>query len=72
MEILTKLRKVGNSAAVIIPKAVLEKEGLNFKDKVSIIILPRKTLGQVLWNKKSFKRSADELKRLVKRELRWE
>ena len=72
MEIEAEIRKVGNSAAVLIPKEVLEKERLKFKERVRIIVLPKKTLGQVLWGKKEFKKSADELKREVKKELNWE
>ena len=70
MEIEAKLRKVGNSAAIIIPKEVLEKQNLEVDDKVKVIIMPKKTLGQVLWGNGKFKKSADELKKELK-ELKW-
>lgn len=71
MEIITEVRKVGNSAAVIIPKNALEKEGIKLKDKVKIILLPKKTLGQALWGGKKFKGSTAKLMRGLK-QLRWD
>ena len=71
MEIVTEVRKLGNSAAVILPKKVLEKEGIRFKDKIKVIVLPKKTLGQVLWDKKKLKTPTDKLMKELK-ELKWD
>ncbi len=72
METLSKIRELGNSAAVIIPKEKMKQANLEVGDKVRVVILPQKTLGQILREGKPFKKSADELKQLVKRELKWE
>lgn len=70
MEIEAEIRKVGNSAAILIPKEVLEKQKLAIEDKIKVIILPKQTLGQALWGKGKFHESADKLKRDLKK-LKW-
>ncbi len=70
MEMITKLRKVGNSAAVIIPKKILEKEGITLEEKLKVIVLPEKTLGQVLWKGKKFKTPTAKLMKELKK-LEW-
>ena len=70
MEIEAEIRKVGNSAAILIPKEVMDKQNLAVEDKVKVIILPKKTLGQVLWGRGKFREPADKLKRELKK-LKW-
>lgn len=72
MDTLATITTVGNSAAVLIPKRALREMHLRAGKKVRVIFLPEKTLGEVIQEGKPLKKSADDLSKILEKELRWE
>lgn len=65
METIVKARKIGGSIGVLIPKQVIDKEGISAEDTLKIKVERNDNLNS-LWGKfKDIKKSTDQIMREI-------
>lgn len=68
-----KTKKWGNSVGIIIPKNILEKEGLTENQHVRITVdSQNKSFGKILWDTgkgEKWEHSTDEIMRIIDEEI---
>ncbi|MFH0876238.1 MAG: AbrB/MazE/SpoVT family DNA-binding domain-containing protein [archaeon] len=61
IEVNTKLKAWGNSLGIIIPKDLLNSEGLSPEDEVSVIVKKKTSVVRDTFGTYSFKKNTDEI-----------
>lgn len=64
-----QVRKWGRSAGVVIPREILEKEGIRVNDKVEILIRKKSNPIKETFGTLKFKKSTDEMLKETDEEL---
>ena len=62
MEIKTKARKWGNSLAVILPKSIVEAQGIHENDEVKLVIKKRPLAGELFGRFPNWKKPTQKIK----------
>ena len=69
MAVTVVTKKWGNSIGIVIPKEVVEKEGIKVKQQVSIEVKPAKNPFAELFGKYKTGRSVQDIKNEIRKEL---
>ena len=69
MAVIVVTKKWGNSIGVVIPKEVVEKEGIKVEQQVSIEVRPMKNSLAELFGKYKTNKSTQEIKDELRKEL---